>query len=188
MAVQLRGKKKYYNDRLLLLPNYIDSNSINKVIESIYYFNEEDIELKKEDPKHKPEPIKILINSSGGEVYDMFALLDVIDQSKTKINTISYGKVMSSALPIYLAGNTRISGKHTIFMYHEMSYGANDEKVQYHMQEMGIAKLLASNFDKYIVSRSKITSTLLDEIKFQRKEWYFDVNDAIKYNVVHKTI
>ena len=62
----------------------IDPITVNEVIQDIYEINAEDAK------KQIVEPIKLIINSFGGEVYSGLALIDVIDSSQTPIHTICH--------------------------------------------------------------------------------------------------
>ena len=107
----------------------IDPITINGVIQDIYEINTEDAK------RQIVEPIKLIINSLGGEVYSGLALVDVIDSSQTPIHTICHGSAMSMALIIYAAGHHRLASKYATFMYHEASYGS-DGKLTYHKKEL----------------------------------------------------
>jgi len=88
----------------------IDSEIINDIIQLIYEINEEDAK------KTQVEPIKLIINSFGGEVYSGLALIDVIDNSLTPVYTICHGSAMSMALIIYAAGHQRMAKENGILM------------------------------------------------------------------------
>ncbi len=51
---------------------YIDGIAVNEIIQDIYEINNEDAK------KQTVEPIKLIINSPGGEIYNGMALIDVI--------------------------------------------------------------------------------------------------------------
>ena len=79
----------------------IECETVNEIIQDIYEINEEDAK------KQTVEPIKLIINSFGGEVFSGLALIDVIDTSQTPIHTICHGTAMSMALIVYAAGHVR---------------------------------------------------------------------------------
>lgn len=62
---------------------------------------------------NKRDPIKLYINSCGGTIYDMWALIDAIQNSKTPIHTYCMGYAMSAAFDIFLAGHKRYCYKHS---------------------------------------------------------------------------
>jgi ATP-dependent Clp protease, protease subunit len=67
-------------------------------------------------------PITVIINSSGGDVYTSFAIIDAIRGCKSPINTVGTGHIMSAASLILASGTgKRILTPNTSVMIHEMS-------------------------------------------------------------------
>lgn len=65
--------------------------------------------------------LTIYINSTGGDLYCAFALIDVMHHSQIPIRTIGIGSVMSAAFLVFAAGakGERWTGKNTSFMSHQ---------------------------------------------------------------------
>ena len=166
--------------RVIML-GYIDEESVNEVIQLIYDINEEDIK------KTQVEPIKLIINSPGGEVYSGLALIDVIDSSQTPVYTICHGAAMSMALIVYAAGHHRLASKYATFMYHEANYGL-EGKVTIHKQEIKEADRTEKICDDYLLSKTKFTKKQFDNIKKAQGEWYFDIDVAKKYGLVDEIL
>lgn len=76
-----------------------------------------------------PKLLTLIINSVGGEVYEAFGLIDVMQASVHPIKVIGIGTVMSSAFLIFLSGTRghRVIGKNTGIMCHQFSM-ANEAK------------------------------------------------------------
>jgi ATP-dependent Clp protease protease subunit len=159
----------------------IDIDTINEVIGTIYDINEEDAK------KTQAEPIKLIINSDGGDVYSGLALVDVIDNSKTPVHTICHGHAMSMALVIFSAGHYRMASKYATFMYHEAGYNL-EGKVMHHKQELKEAERTDKICDEYFLSKTKFTPAQLKAIRSKRGEWYFDVTVAKKHGLVHEIL
>jgi ATP-dependent Clp protease protease subunit len=159
----------------------VETDIINDIIQFIYEINEEDVK------KQSAEPIKLIINSTGGEIYSGLALIDVIDTSLTPVHTICHGAAMSMGLIIFAAGHHRVASKNATFMYHEAMYGV-EGKVMYHKQEMKEANRTDKICDDYLMSRTKLTPKTLNEIKGRQAEWYFDAKTALKYGVVNEIL
>mgnify|MGYP003346654976 FL=1 len=159
----------------------IDSELANEIIEVIYEINEEDAK------KTQKEPIKLIINSFGGELYSGLALIDTIDNSQTPIHTICHGAAMSMALVVFAAGHYRYASKYATFMYHEASYGT-DGKIMHHKQEIKETDRTDKICDEYLMSKTKFTVKQLKDVKDKRAEWYFDVKTAVKYGVVDEIL
>ena len=73
-----------------------------------------------------PAPKKHLtlyINSVGGDLYDAFAVIDVMNSSKIPIRTIGIGSLMSAAFMIFVSGErgSRSLAKNTSTMCHQFS-------------------------------------------------------------------
>ena len=159
----------------------IEPELINNIIQLIYEINDEDAK------KTHAEPIKLIINSLGGEVYSGLALIDVIDSSQTPVYTICHGSCMSMALSIYAAGHHRLASKNATFMYHEASYTA-EGKVLHHKQELKETDRIDMVCDNYLLSKTKFTQKQFTDVKTKRSEWYFDVKVATKYGLVDEVI
>ena len=159
----------------------IETEIINDIIHSIYEINEEDVK------KQTADPIKLIINSDGGEIYSGLALIDVINTSLTPIHTICHGSAMSMGLIVFVAGHHRTASPNATFMYHEAMYGL-EGKTAYHRQEMKEANRIDKICDDYLLSRTKLTQKLLDNVKNTQAEWYFDAKTALKYDVVNEIL
>lgn len=178
MASTKRNQPKY--SRVLTLGD-INSESVNELIQIIYDINDEDIK------KITVEPIKLIINSFGGELYSGLALIDTIDNSQTPVYTICHGSAMSMALIIYAAGHNRYASKNATFMYHEAAYPI-EGKVVHHKQELREVERVDTICDDYLLSKTSFTKKILKGVKDRQKEWYFDVELAHKYGLVNEIL
>ena len=166
--------------RIITLGN-IDGIAVNDVIKLIYEINDEDTK------KTTVEPIKLIINSFGGELYSGLALIDTIDNSQTPIHTICHGAAMSMALIVYAAGHHRFASKYATFMYHEAIY-STDGKVMFHKQELKEVERTDKICDDYLLSKTLLTQKQLNDIKNKQRDWYFNVEDAKEFGLVDEII
>jgi ATP-dependent Clp protease, protease subunit len=69
-------------------------------------------------------PMKLYINSEGGNLLDAFALIDVMRTSPVPIATVGMGNLMSSAFMVFAAGTIgkRAIGKNTSIMIHQFNH------------------------------------------------------------------
>jgi ATP-dependent protease ClpP protease subunit len=95
---------------------------------------------------------------------------------------------MSAALVVYAAGHKRFASQRATFMYHEISWAMQQEKLQLHLQEVKEGERMWKIYDDYLLSRTKFTTKQLNEIKDKRGEWYIDVKTAYKYGLVDEII
>ena len=72
--------------------------------------------------KQKDAPINLMINSPGGDVHEMFAIIDYIESLDVKVNTICRGKAFSAAAVILTCGTgSRMMSKRSTMMFHQSS-------------------------------------------------------------------
>lgn len=71
----------------------------------------------------KKEYLTLYINSIGGDLYDAFAVIDMMKSSKIPIKTIGLGSLMSAAFMIFVSGERggRTLAKNTSIMCHQFS-------------------------------------------------------------------
>jgi ATP-dependent Clp protease protease subunit len=178
MAGKRSEKQKL--SRIITLGN-IEAESTNDIIQLIYDINDEDI------GKTQVEPIRLIINSFGGEVYSGLALIDTIDNSSTPVYTICHGSAMSMALIVYSAGHNRYASKNATFMYHEAAYPI-EGKVAHHKQELKEVERVDSICDNYLLSKTSFTQKQLNSVKKIQGEWYFDIETAQEHGLVNEIL
>lgn len=93
----------------------IEEANIKKAIQWIAYEN-----MKSYD---SDKTLTLYINSYGGDLYQAFALIDIMKQSRYPISTIGIGAIMSAGFMIFAAGEKgyRFVGKNTGIMCHQFS-------------------------------------------------------------------
>jgi len=80
--------------------------------------------LHMRDDDKKKDPINIIINSDGGDVYEALGIIDFIQSLDIKVNTICRGRAMSAAALLLCAGTgIRAASKNSTIMFHEISSG-----------------------------------------------------------------
>ena len=68
------------------------------------------------------QPINMIINSEGGCVYEMLAIVDYMKSLQVPVNTICRGKAFSAAAVILANGTgDRYASKHSTIMFHQSS-------------------------------------------------------------------
>ena len=104
-----------YDDHNHFITGDINGESIEKAIRWIL------IGARKPSPEH---PMKLHINSDGGNLTDAFALIDVMRTSPVPIATVGMGNLMSSAFMIFAAGakGRRAIAKNTSIMIHQFNH------------------------------------------------------------------
>jgi ATP-dependent Clp protease protease subunit len=138
--------------------------------------------------KAKQEVLPIIIDSYGGEVYSLLAMIDMINACKIKVATIVEGKAMSCGAVLLTCGaeGYRFCAPSATVMIHEvssMNWGKNEE-IKANAAETDrlnerIFKMMAKNCghkEDYFL-----------ELVHQKKhaDWFLDSDEAMKHNVVN---
>ena len=75
-------------------------------------------------------PIKFYIMSYGGDLDYMWALVDIINMSKTPVHTINIGVAASAASLIFISGHKRIMAPNSKVIIHEGSTKVSGDAVK----------------------------------------------------------
>lgn len=175
------------DSRIFYLSDDVDNSSIGNLIFNILYVISKDDEKDKKEKDYTREPIKLYINSYGGNVRDMWGLIDVILNSKTPIYTYCTGYAMSAAFKIFLAGHKRYCYKHSAFMYHQMNCW-REGKYQDLVEDRVEMDYLNKTIEEYVIERTKLTRDDIDSIGEKKKDFYIHANDALKYGIVNEIL
>lgn len=136
---------------VFFLTGDIEEESVERCIKWITY---ESLDTKAD------KMLTLYVNSTGGDLYQAFALIDIINTSKYPIRTIGIGSVMSAAFLIVAAGTKgeRYVAENTSCMCHQFSSGT-DGKYHDLKAEMKETELLNSKMvDILVQATGKVPS------------------------------
>ena len=134
----------------------------------------------------KNEPLNIVINSDGGDVYEALGMIDFMQSLNIKVNTICRGRAMSAAALLLCAGTgNRVASKNSTIMFHEISSGiygkSSDMKANVQHTEK-LEEILIN----IITSNSKRDSLFWkDKIL---KDYYLSPEEAIDLGIIDTII
>jgi len=78
--------------------------------------------IRERDESYKDEALNLIINSPGGDVSEMFGIIDFMELIDTKVNTICRGSAQSAGAIILACGTgQRAASKHSTIMFHQGS-------------------------------------------------------------------
>lgn len=177
--------------RNLTFSKQVDQNSIDELVKSILEINSNDLYLKKiykiNGLEYKPKPIKIYIDSYGGQVYQILGLINIIGNSKTPIHTIVTGCAMSCGFMLLISGHKRYAYEHSTLLYHPISDWVMGQ-IEAIRNELKETERLQSIFEEMVLERTKITKSKLKEVKTRKTDWYISSTEALKLNIIDKII
>lgn len=152
---------------------------IGESVEAIIRFYNQVDEEKGLAPEDR-EPIKIIIDSGGGDLCATFTMIDAIKLSKTPIWGINIGTAYSGGFFTYIACHKRFAYPHSTWLYHEGSTmnGGDAGKFRnfadfYQVQLQMLKDIVLDN--------TKITDELYESKK--RDDWWITTKEAIDLGI-----
>lgn len=164
-------------DRRLYVNDAIDEWVIEQIVYHIHRFNRMDKGLPKEERK----PIRLYLNTPGGNVYDGYGLVSAICESITPIYTINEAMCASMGFLIFIAGHKRYSTENAVFLMHDGSTAGWDSTAKMKDRMDFETNQLEKHTKNYIMSRTSIDEKLYDE-KY-RIEWYMLPDEAKSHGI-----
>lgn len=165
---------KLLDNSIFYLFGEIDDDNIADCVKWILYENT--------DPKEKT--LTLYINSTGGDLYNAFALIDVMKNSQHPVRTIAIGSAMSAAFLIFASGykGERYASKNTSFMCHQYSDSVSgkhhDLKATMRDGELMNQKMVDILKEATGLPPSKIKTKLLPA-----SDVYLTANECVEYGV-----
>lgn len=159
----------------------IDASIGDSVNSYIQFFNR--IDQEKKIDVNKRTPIKIYIDSNGGNLEACFTIIDAITMSKTPVWTINIGKAYSAGFFIFITGHKRFAYPNSSFLFHEGSTGiyqdANKFKNYADFYKQQLEQLRAITLEHTQIEPEEYDKHVKDD-------WWFNVDEALKYGVTDK--
>lgn len=165
---RLENREIFWND-------IIDENTMD-ISMYILKWNAED----KGKPIEERTPIKIWINSDGGDLDTVMNITSLIKLSKTPVITIGMGKCYSSGGILLMAGHKRYIFDTTTCLIHDGSTGMGGA-VGKVMDSFEFTKKVEETVKQYIMARTKITPKMYDSN--YRKDWFIFADEMIKLSI-----
>ena len=148
---------KLLENSVHFLTGEITEENVNECIKWLIYENLE----------AKEKVLTLYVNSSGGDLYQAFALIDIMRNSKHVVRTVGIGSVMSAAFLIFTSGDQgeRHIAANTGIMCHQFSGGADakfhDLKAEMKENEMLNKKMVEILKNATGLAPSRIKTKLL---------------------------
>ena len=158
----------YFNDS-------VTSSSVKNCMEELTYW-------------HRAFPkcdIEIIFFSPGGNVIEGMALYDHIQWLRPQghhVTTTALGYAASMGGILLQAGDTRVMGKESYLLIHEVSFGAGG-KIGEVEDEVAFVKKIQSRVLDIFAARSALSKKAIAR-KWRRKDWWMDSAEALKLGFV----
>lgn len=175
---------KDYKNRVLWIDKDI-SDTLFEEVRMIMLWNREDEENNIEVKDRKK--ITLVIQSYGGALDATFAMIDIMNLSKTPIQTINLNSAMSAGALIFLNGHKgmRYCMPLSTALIHEGAGGAQGTYDQVQAQNDNYKKLMEM-MKKNIMEHTNVDQKTMT--KWKNKEIYLYASDQIKYGLADKVV
>ena len=174
---------RYYKDeqdRVFWIEGCIEDNLL-ELSKAIISCNKAD----KDIPVEQRKPIKIFINSPGGDLDTTLAFIGLVEISKTPIWTINTCWAYSAAGLILISGHKRFALPNTECLIHSGSgnLGGSYEQTA---EQMKNYKYLVDKMRNFILDKTKIDQKLFK--KNSQKDWYIYTEDMLNLGIVDEIV
>lgn len=173
---------KLAENRVFFLDTEISEETLD-IMRNIMAINIQD---KKDNiPIEDRIPIKIYIDSPGGQLDESMAICSTIIMSQTPVITVNVGTAYSGGGLIFMAGHERYAFPYSKALIHQGSgcVGGTFEQTE---QAQKIYKKQVDEMSEYILSRTNISASLMKKNK--SKDWYLDAKEQLNLGLATKIV
>ena len=138
------------------------------------------IDDKNNIPVEERQPIKLYIDSNGGDLVQNFIMIDSIRLSKTPVWTIGMGAVYSGGFFTFISGHRRIAYPSSSYLYHEGSTGTFGDAGKFRNYACFYEKQMAA------LKAHTLKFTDIDERTYDlhiKDDWWMTAEEAIQYGI-----
>lgn len=133
--------------------------------------------------------LTLYVNTTGGDLYECFALIDVMKKSKHTISTIGIGAVMSAGFLIFISGEKgkRFLGKNTGIMTHQHTddWSSKMHDLRACMEENANCETRALQI---ITDASDMTLAQVKQKFNSPTDQYFTAKEMVKFKLADKIL
>ena len=138
----------------------------------------------------KEKMLTLYINSTGGDLYQAFALIDIMQSSKHSVRTIAVGSIMSAAFLIFAAGTRgeRYLAANTGIMCHQFSGSASDIKFHDLKAEMKENEFLNQKMINILQQATDLTPSKIKSKLLPASDVYMTVQEALDFGIADQLL
>lgn len=167
--------------RILVFNDNVTSDVLENYILYIFKWNKEDLGL----PIERRTPIKIYINSCGGDAFSGFNFVDTIMASTTPIIGVGFGVAASMGYHILISCHERIAFKNSVLLQHDGQVGIQNTTSKA-KDTMKFFDKMENRTKEHVLSRTNMTEEFYDKIYEQ--EYYMYADEALELGCIDKII
>ena len=132
-------------------------------------------------------PIELYLSTYGGGCYDGLALYDVIEASRTPVEVVCMGKIMSMGIIVALGAKVRKGYRNTTFMIHQVS-GVSFGTLRDMEETVAEVSRINDMLFKVIKLKTKIPEERLNQVIQQKQDWFITAEEALELGILTEII
>lgn len=172
-----------FRERSIFLTDEITQEHANSVFEVIRFWN--GLDDMDEIPTDEREPIKIYINTPGGDLDATFSIIGSIKTSKTPVWTITTGTGYSGGFFIGVCGHKRFGYPYSSYLFHEGSSIDGGDAHKF-LQRTDFYKRQLQRLKNLVVNNTKISSEEYED--YRKDDWFMEPQEALNYGVIDEIV
>ena len=167
-------------------------------VSTLLYFAENPSSVAYEDPSDPdselvtvPNPIKMLVSTSGGSASEMFSVYDTMRlvRESCDIETFGVGKVMSAGVLLLAAGTKgkRKIGQNCRVMIHGVMGGFGGSLTNME-NEINEVRWVQESYIKCLAAESNLTASGIKKMLKKQVDVYLSAEEAVKFGIADKIV
>jgi ATP-dependent Clp protease protease subunit len=171
---------KLLENSVHFLTGEITEENVNECIKWLIY----------ENLDAKEKVLTLYVNSSGGDLYQAFALIDTMRNSKHVVRTVGIGSIMSAAFLIFTSGDQgeRHLAANTGIMCHQFAGGGSDAKFHDLKAEMKENELLNKKMVEILKNATGLAPSRIKAKLLPASDVYLTAQEAIDLGIADHLI
>jgi ATP-dependent Clp protease protease subunit len=171
---------KLLDNSVHFLTGEITAENVQECIKWIVY---ENLEVKE-------KILTLYVNSTGGDLYQAFALIDIMQSSKHSVRTIAVGSIMSAAFLIFTSGTKgeRYIAANTGIMCHQFAGGGGDAKFHDLKAEMKENELLNQKMVNILKEATGLTPSRIKSKLLPASDVYMSAQEALDLGIADQLL
>lgn len=135
----------------------------------------------------EPKPLKIFINSNGGEIFAAIPLIDAIKNCTIPVHTYVEGIAASAASLISMAGHKRFITKNSFMLIHELRTGVEGKYSDIMDEKENCDKLMGVIKNSYLTrTNGKLAPKVLEKIL--KRDILLSSTECVDYGLVDEIL
>jgi ATP-dependent Clp protease protease subunit len=171
---------KLLENSVFVLSGEITEENINECVKWIIF----------ENLDSKEKILTLYVNSTGGDLYQAFALIDIMQSSKHSVRTIGIGSIMSAAFLIFTSGTKgeRYIAANTGIMCHQFAGGGGDAKFHDLKAEMKENELLNQKMVNILKEATGLTPSRIKSKLLPASDVYMTAQEALDLGIADQLL